>query len=338
MAGCTAAVLLARAGHSVALVGPPPESAHDAHPRIGETLSGAAVAWLDKHDLPGPLRHPNPHWKIPGSLTQWGSSPPVETNSLTERYGPPYRLDRLRFDQALYNATRETWTQRYGVEMATVEMKTVTPDEEGWSITLADGLAIATAFLFDATGRRARFTRSRSTYIREDDPLIAVWAVSGPTTATDRRTVTQSAEKGWWYGCLLPNGRALACLHTTGKDAQQLKAHPSRWLDRLAKADMVCQIVEPGAFGSPEDLSLYTTDAHGYLRAPLMGDRWVAIGDAALAFDPIAAHGISFALYSADRAVKTFLNNGQGDYADFCTHQWSVYASKRQEFYRELTA
>ncbi|ATB32101.1 NAD(P)/FAD-dependent oxidoreductase [Melittangium boletus] len=69
------------------------------------------------------------------------------------------------------------------------------------------------------------------------------------------------------------------------------------------------------------------------MRRPLVGERWIAIGDAALAFEPIAAHGISFALFSAQAAHRWIASQDAEAYAAFCEEQWRAYRERRAEFH-----
>ena len=58
------------------------------------------------------------------------------------------------------------------------------------------------------------------------------------------------------------------------------------------------------------------SDASSSILSKVSGDNWLAIGDAAMSFDPIASHGTSNALYCADlssKVIESFLKDGSRD-------------------------
>lgn len=322
-AGAALAVLLARDGHEVALIGPPPE--RDAQ-RIGECLPGFAAHWLRRHALPGPLDPDSPHWTIPGSITAW-NGPPLAKSYLGDPWGAHFRLDRQAFDQRLYDAALSAGAKAHpGLSVARERTA------QGWTVTLASGETLAGDLLVDATGRRAWATRELRSGEEQQPPLIGVWAVGRKTQLKDRRTVTETGSAGWWYGCLLPTGRSLACLHCDKETAAALIREPQRWWALLGETQVLPRIAAPDDF---VDARPRGTDARGVMRRPLVGERWIAIGDAALAFDPIASHGISFALFSAQAAHRWIASQDAEAYAAFCEEQWRAYSDRRTEFYAE---
>ncbi|MCR9257075.1 MAG: hypothetical protein NXI16_13395 [Alphaproteobacteria bacterium] len=321
VAGSTLAALLAREGMPVHLIGSPPSRERF---RIGETLPGFAAHWLDRHDLPGPLATDSPHWKIPGSVTAW-EGPPMSKSYLGDPWGAHFRLDRPAFDGALYEAAIEAGALAHGTEATDVHAT-----EAGWRVTTEDGMVRAGTDLVDATGRRAWATRGfREDRTEEDDP-IAVWAVGQPTDRADRRTMIETGQAGWWYGCVLPDRRPLACLHTDKATASRLVRNPGAWLELLAETSLLPSVAPVADFAGAKTAA---TDARGVFRGPVIGPRWIAIGDAAVAFDPIAAHGISFALFGAERA-KAWLTSAApaeeaGKYEGFCADQWDAYSERK---------
>lgn len=320
-AGAALATLLAREGHEVSLIGPPPE--RDAQ-RIGECLPGFAAHWLRRHALPGPLDPGSAHGTIPGSLTAW-NGPPLAKSYLGDPWGAHFRLDRQAFDQRLYDAALSAGAQAHPGLSVTRERTA-----RGWTVTLASGERLSGDLLVDATGRRAWATREWRAREEQPFPLIGVWAVGRETPLKDRRTVTETGSAGWWYGGLLPTGRALACLHCDKETAAALIREPRRWRELLAETHVLSRIAAPEDF---VDARPKGSDARGVMRRPFVGERWIAIGDAALAFDPIASHGISFALFSAQAAHRWMLNQDDGPYAAFCEEQWRAYSDRRAGFY-----
>lgn len=59
------------------------------------------------------------------------------------------------------------------------------------------------------------------------------------------------------------------------------------------------------------------------------GDGWLAIGDAAMSFDPISSHGLLTALSTGLAAGETSL----ADYQSFADTTWRAYTRMRQACY-----
>jgi hypothetical protein len=73
----------------------------------------------------------------------------------------------------------------------------------------------------------------------------------------------------------------------------------------------------------------------------LAGKNWLATGDAAIAFDPLSSHGITNAVYTANRAVKAIaLHLSDGDekhfqeYAESLSTIFATYLGTRYELYQ----
>jgi flavin-dependent dehydrogenase len=70
------------------------------------------------------------------------------------------------------------------------------------------------------------------------------------------------------------------------------------------------------------------------------GPGWIAVGDAAMAYDPIASHGILMAMVSARDAAKAILGAYQGrpnafeGYDAVMSGAFYAYVKERQKFYR----
>ena len=130
----------------------------------------------------------------------------------------------------------------------------------------------------------------------------------------DNTTLIEAAEDGWWYSAPLPDSRLAVML--------------------------VSDTVRPF---TPSPLTRSRIDSGGYvLVAPprrvdagsarldrACGDGWLAIGDAAMSFDPISSHGLFTALSTGLAAGETSLS----DYRAFVDTTWRAYARMRHACY-----
>ena len=116
--------------------------------------------------------------------------------------------------------------------------------------------------------------------------------------------VTQiEAEPDGWYAAPLPRGGGILAFHTDADlPAARIGRSPSVLLERARTLPLLGPLLAGGGW---DDASGGFRAAHGaWLEAPA-GDGWIAAGDAALAFDPLAAQGVFNAIYMGLAAAET---------------------------------
>jgi flavin-dependent dehydrogenase len=151
-------------------------------------------------------------------------------------------------------------------------------------------------FLIDATGRRAAIARRLGARIIRDDTLFAhVFFID--KEIDDTYTTIEAAEDGWWYRAPVPGGKTVA-MFVSDRGAHVVDASSAR-LDRVA------------------------------------GDRWLAIGDAATALDPLSSHGLGNALFTGMRAAEAIVSGDFAAYEHDVDVMWSAYVSRRRELYAQ---
>ncbi len=105
---------------------------------------------------------------------------------------------------------------------------------------------------------------------------------------------------GWWYTALLPTGQRVICFHSLPDTVAMLVRSPATFLAEFNAAAL-----------RPQPLLLATPPRVRAVDAGIARARQPAapgllcVGDAALAFDPLAAQGLFFALYSGLQAERT---------------------------------
>ena len=193
-----------------------------------------------------------------------------------------------------------------GTEVVPARFVGAVPDGMGWCVTLARGNQVGdtlqTAWLIDATGRRAAVARRAGAARRRDDALVAFYTRFRTRTSTDLdgRTAVESVPDGWWYTARVPSGERVVAFLT---DADLL--------DRAA-------VLSAAGFAARLDVTRYIRGllvAHRYepvgpprRRAQTArldrfgGPAWTAVGDAAISFDPLSSQGVLTALFTGFRA------------------------------------
>ncbi|MDX3275301.1 NAD(P)/FAD-dependent oxidoreductase [Streptomyces scabiei] len=313
-AGCAAALVLARAGRTVLLA----DSGTGA-PKVGETLVPAGRVLLgDLGVADGVLG--SGHLPCYGSLSAWGSAGLHAVDFINDPHGHGWHLDRRLFDRRLRDASRAAGAEV--AEGSAVRDTARTPDG-GWTLALRGGTGpagtrsggertVRCRWVIDATGRAAAIAVRCGARRRVADRLTALYVpLEADPLDTDRRSLVESDENGWWYTAPQPSGGRLvayftdadlpAASHTARHFHRRMSAtrHMSRWARRN---------------GPPSPAAPRRAAAHTAHLDTVYGDGWTAAGDAAVAFDPLSSQGVLTALYTglgAGLAVDTRLGHAR---------------------------
>ncbi|MBH1933266.1 FAD-dependent monooxygenase [Streptomyces sp. AV19] len=292
-AGCAAALALARAGRRVLLAdagtGPPP---------IGEAMVSVGRVLLDDLGAADTVLGTG-HLPCYANLSAWGSPALHTVDFINDPHGHGWHLDRRLFDRRLREAARAS-----GAEVAerTSVHRPVRHRDGGRILTLRRRGADRTvrcAWVVDATGRRAAVATRCGARRNLHNRLAAVHLTLAPAAAADAAdgsSLVVSDEDGWWYTALLPSRRRLVARFT---DADLPAAAPVGQPDFIQRMLAVPHVAQRARRHSPPpDAALRRAPAHSAHLDRVYGDGWIAAGDAAVAFDPLAAQGIITALYT----------------------------------------
>lgn len=340
-AGAIAAYVLAQAGRHVLLV----DATKSGQPKVGESLPSAARRILQKLNLLN-LVETGPHIRSYGNASAWGSHELVNTDFIRDPYGLGWHLDRPRFDADLRLAA-----QNMGVRYLQGQVETIDVDGEDWQVTLKEGASkektlCQSRWLIDATGRRAFVARNQGCKRVRDAPLVAIYTWMQQAGSPDTRTMVETVRNGWWYTALLPSQRRIVALHVDAEDAAPLLNTPGLWMAELQKTHYIRHVISSNEQANSclpdeyEPAILQATDACGARLSSFVGKRWVAVGDAALSFDPLSSQGIFNALYTGMKcgeAVHAALNGQSGLLHAYTTQLEEIrtaYLRHYQQFYQ----
>jgi flavin-dependent dehydrogenase len=153
-------------------------------------------------------------------------------------------------------------------------------------------------YVIDASGRTATVARWRGARRRLHDRLVGVvglLATADPRGDPDSRTIVEAVEHGWWYSAPIPDGRLVVAFMSDGDIVRQLGAHRlTGWSSLLGATDHTLSRVVRLA-GRPL-APLRVVLANGSRLDAVAGQGWLAVGDAALAHDPLSSQGLASAL------------------------------------------
>ncbi|MEQ8397796.1 glycine oxidase maturase GoxB [Thalassobaculum sp.] len=306
ISGAAACVTLARQGLSVVWLAPEPATPW----KPGESLAAAAGPLLESFGAAGILDKPA-HRRMETSFSCWGSDALLERSAIASRGGLGTAIDRSAFEADLRDLAAEA-----GCRIVCAELADFARSESGWVLRTGDGQELDAGFLVDATGRSAFVGRRMTTMHRRDQLVAAVAFLQQVETDVDPTpaTVIEAVQDGWWYASLLANG-SLAVNYYTDPDllARGLTRDVEAWKRLIAESRYISRWIATGGFGVAQAPQLASAGSTWLERAA--GPGWIAVGDAAAAFDPLSAHGMTTALWTGIEAAKAIRRVRDGETA-----------------------
>ncbi len=337
-AGAALALDLARRGLSPVVL----EARPAPQTKIGECLPPGANPLLDMLGLTERLRRTG-QLRSHGNRFLWGSDAPAERDFIYGTGGAGWRLDRRRFEEELAAAAVEAGADwRYGCRLAGCSRE----GRGGWKLEVETPLGVQTHradFVVDASGRGARLSRLLGARRVRYDRLVGVAAYFQTRAGAsgedeDSFTLVEAVASGWWYSARLPGGKLIAVYMTDGDLLDRAAARTiDGWLALLGAAEHTARRVAEAGGARPTPPRVLP--AHTSRLTHVVGEGWLASGDAAVAHDPLASHGITMALGGgllAASAVSDYLGGRRDalrEYAARIDRAFAQYLLMRHERY-----
>jgi len=315
-AGLSAAIGLARSGVETTLVSGPPRRAIPGH-----SLSPAGAALLRR--LGVSLVGQRPCY---GTDVRWGQPSLHRQDSTRDPRGHAWHVDTT----ALCAALREQALSAGVAERHGAVLQAPRRTDHGWQVPVQGGSPVEAAALVDATGRRAGIARRLGAARRSVDHQLALVLCLRPEGRLPHRGYVESTAGGWWYAAPSPGGQ-LVLLHICDPDPAGRRRLLSGW-ESLLPPDLARFAAAP--LCAPPRL----VPAGSQRLDPLTGDGWIAVGDAAMAWDPLSAHGLTVAIRSGldgAAAVADWLG-GQADALDRLATLFAGVADRYEQQRRAL--
>jgi flavin-dependent dehydrogenase len=214
---------------------------------------------------------------------------------------------------------------------------------EGFELLLKTGEGprrVAAQFVVDATGPRFRLAKIMGARPLVHDRLLWIGAVMVGPAALDfsRLTMLEAVEDGWWYAASVPGGRVVVAAITDAETNKRAMLHqPDRWLCCLKKTRHMAGWLADCSFG--DDRRMAIDAAPSFVLDHVCGSDWLAVGDAASAYDPIASQGIHKALVDGLQSAAAIADHLAGVRTAFDQYQASIvarftdYLDNRNYFY-----
>jgi len=270
----------------------------------------------------------------------------VEREFIFDPHGAGWHIDRARCDAMLLRSAEEAGAIVYREARLLCSRNEKSGDRK---LEIRYGERqhhLRTRFLVDATGRASSAARQQGARRVRWGRLIGVVSFFSSTSrepVLDSSTLIEAVEEGWWYSAALPGSRlVLAYMTEADGYARAAKHEPNFWWRQLTRAKHTRRRVEGQALTSGDGPHIVPANSSRLDR--VAGGHWLAIGDAAMAFDPLSGQGLFKALQSALSAAEaidqywTGNASALGEYAGavegaferYCVSRRDVYARERR--------
>ncbi len=341
-AGAVAALVLARRGVRVTVL----EARLEPAAKPGECLPPSLTPLLRRLGLAA-LLAADGHLRSHGNRFVWGAAAAGERSFLAGTRGDGWHVDRRRFEARLAEQARAAGADwRWGCRVVRCVR-----GEVAWRLELETGgrrQELAAALVADATGRPARLARRLGARRLRYDRLVGVAGLlASATPAADSYTLVEATPEGWWYTALLADGRLAAAVFGDGDLLPRALLRPESAADlwrRLLAATSATRERVAGHGYRQADRVLQVVPAESSRLDVIAGEGWLALGDAAAAYDPLSSHGIGSAMGSGfyggqaaadllagrDEALPAYLELMQNAYGAYLDLQRQCYAQERR--------
>lgn len=358
-AGCACALALAQRGVSgIVLI----EAGDHTQFRIGESLPPDAFRLFQALGIDQAFLADG-HEACYGSCSYWGSGKRGYNDTLLNPLGHGWHLDRGKFNRLLAAQARARGAElllhtSLAASMPAsgggymLQLALQTPGGQGGqrvpgvqgiqgvqavrgAPALPERAVIHADFVVDASGARGVFARQRGSRRRSQLPLVCLAArFTLPDGASGRSRLThlEGVEHGWWYGAPLPDQSLLLAFSSDAATVKQRRLqHAGRWMAQLSEAVHTAELARGAVPMADRILSF---PAPSFCLDRLCGPDWLAIGDAASAYDPITSQGIAKAIANGIAAAAAVAAPAAAlDYARSVERQYQHYLQLRRQYY-----
>ena len=262
--------------------------------KVGEVIAPNFKPLLRKLGIEQLIAKSVCHFPAYGDRCIWGNEQPFDRLFITQTNNQGWHLDRVDFEQKLSQlAVRRgaTWLER-------CQFLAAKSNNTGWQVSLqyrGKKRLVKTKFLVDATGRTSKLSRSLGAIGKDYDRLIGLACYfTLPRTANPHLTHIEAVARGWWYAAPLSGGRLVTVLMTDADLCDRSWQQPEGYWQQIQATKLIKTLLTERLPIIDSDITIKSART-SRLDSPI-GDNWLAVGDAAFAYDHISSYGIGSAL------------------------------------------
>lgn len=334
-AGCSCAISLLNAGFkNVAII----DNSKGGKFHIGESIPPEMNLLLKQLGIYTSFLEDG-HEPCYGSCSYWGSPLRGYNDSMLSPHGHGWHLDRSRYNQFLVEESIKKGAKIISEATYLGSQKIAIGYQIEYQKKQELKETLAADFVVDATGSRGLFAADRRSYKIQGNPLMCIGLrfKNKGNREVSKLTHLESVEHGWWYAARIPGEYLLVTFYTIATVVKTLGLHDLKnWIQLLAEApntrDLLSQM-------EPVENKLRGFNATSFSLNTMVGKDWLAIGDTASTYDPIASQGITKATTQGARAAEIiayYLQGSKGALDQFQKEvkaQYEYYLTSRSYFY-----
>ena len=303
--GSSAATFLARAGLDVALV------EREVFPRfhVGESLIPATLTVLEKLGVRDTIERRGFQIKYGARFTDQESDREHTFYFLPDRPWPvySYQVPRAEFDTILLDHARKSGAHVYQPASVTG----VAFDSGGATLAVEDGSlsSLRARFVVDASGRDGflanRVGQRRRMPNLGKVALFAHFRGAARQPGRDEGNIQIHVfEDGWfWWIPFAGDVTSIGCVMHARTVRNRPGTVEALYADMIAR----CSRVARGLAGAERVTPVHRVANFSYENHPVVGDRFLAVGDAVAFVDPIFSGGVHAALQSGELAAQAIV-------------------------------
>lgn len=276
-----------------------------------------------------------------GASASWRHHEPDRQVSYFCRPGHGWRLDREAFSRLLREAAREQ-----GVEVvARTRIAELRRAKRSWCFEVESQgrrSTLEAGFAVDATGRQAYLARRMGAQKVRFDRLVGAFMELSRSGESELRieadALVEAQERGFWYAALRsPDSFVATWLSDADLAREEHMGDEARWLERFGGSRISAAMADFKPAGPP---TIRAVDSYRLDR--MIGDGWLAVGDAAATIDGVIAQGCHRVMASGIRAAGAILDVQAGRTTGLRRYQRGVEQSvedlllSRRRFYGEV--
>jgi flavin-dependent dehydrogenase len=261
----------------------------------------------------------------------WGSEFLTTRHSICNPSGPGWFVDRPAFDAAISRRAAAAGAATFCARIESANRETGVWDLRFRVSDESAPVAAKATFVVDATGRASALARRIGVRRIAFDRLVAVSAAATPCGATAGEGLVESAPDGWWFSAPTTDGVLSVSWFTEAGLLRLSDRSAGEFDSRLRKTTHTTARIA-GLLPRRLEFRSARTDR----LETFSGDHWIAVGDAAVACDPIGSQGILRAIESAAIAFRAIVKNHTEaalDYQEFHISYLQQFLRDRHDFY-----
>lgn len=239
-----------------------------------------------------------------GNQSNWNGAQLDSEHFIADVHGHGYLLDRLLFETQLHQLVQAPFYKGY-------RLKEVSEQKEELTIAVENENnqeVFKPKYVVDATGRKASVCRHFGVAPKVLDEWFALWFHI--KAQSPKQISIESVEDGWWYAAPFSQSELTLMFFTRKEGIPKRKEIPSLLLEQFANASQLSEQFKIEA--TDLDQVQIRPSGTSCLEIPY-GANWLAVGDAAYAYDPISSFGITSALAGGYYAGHALADTLAGD-------------------------